>query len=410
MNAKIQGIFRLSSKQPNIISLMLLGAFASMGAIIMTPALPKISDFFGIRIGTTQLAVTSFLFGYALGQLLYGPIANAYGRKFALYVGLVLATIGSVLSIVSSPVESFPLLVVSRFLEALGASAGLAISITIINDFYFEDQARRMMTMLMLAFSVVPGVANAIGGSLVQYLGWQSCFYFLLLYGFILILPTYCLAETLMQRDLNALQRKNIVQNYGHKFKNIKLVGFAMLAGLSGASIYVFGAEGPFIGIHLLHYQPSIYGLLALTPFIGMLIGNIISLRFSYIDPIIMIKIAFLIEFISTLMMFTCFLIHDINIYTLLIPMGLFAFGHPALTATALALSTRQFPDKANVSAVANFVMVSMPVLMTFLLSMLHAHNAIVMPIVFLIALTFMVIIYICIWKFSYPSNLDHDF
>jgi DHA1 family bicyclomycin/chloramphenicol resistance-like MFS transporter len=180
MQTEAKQIYKLGSKAPHIISLMLLSAFAAMGAIIMTPALPAIADFFGRSVGATQLAVTSFLLGYALGQLIYGPIANRYGRKIGLYIGIAIATLGSLFSILSSPADSFTLLITGRFLEAIGSSAGLAISFAMINDFYFETQARKITGLLMLAFAIVPGVATAVGGILVQYIGWRACFYFLL--------------------------------------------------------------------------------------------------------------------------------------------------------------------------------------------------------------------------------------
>src|SRR5579864_8672417 len=104
-------LYRLAGRAPSLIALMLLSAFAQMGAILMMPALPKIADYFGKSIGATQLVVTSFLLGYAIGQLIYGPLANHYGRKFALYVGISIATVGTLFSILSSPLNSFSLLI-----------------------------------------------------------------------------------------------------------------------------------------------------------------------------------------------------------------------------------------------------------------------------------------------------------
>src|SRR3990167_8469617 len=130
--------YRLTGKAPHIVALMLLSAFAQMGAILMMPALPEIADYFGKSVGATQLVVTSFLLGYAIGQLVYGPLANHYGRKFSIYVGICIATLGTLFSILSSPFNSFSLLIIGRFLEAIGSSAGLSISYTMINDFYYE--------------------------------------------------------------------------------------------------------------------------------------------------------------------------------------------------------------------------------------------------------------------------------
>src|SRR3990167_3077643 len=220
MLMKTEPVYRLTTKAPHIITLMLLSAFAQIGAILMAPALPEIAEYFGKNVGTTQLVFTSFLLGYAVGQLIYGPIANRFGRKFALYIGITIATLGTLFSILSSPLNSFSVLILGRFLEAVGSSAGLAISFTMINDFYFEEQVRRITGLLMLAFSIVPGIAIAIGGVLVQYMSWHACFYFLLGYGLILLYPAYLLPETMIEKDLNALYLRNTLQNYKEKFLN----------------------------------------------------------------------------------------------------------------------------------------------------------------------------------------------
>lgn len=395
----IEAIYRFAGKQPHIISLMLLSAFAAMGAILMTPALPEIASYFNNSVGTTQLTVTSFLLGYALGQLMYGPLANRFGRKPALYIGIIIATLGSLFSILSSPIESFHLLILGRFLEALGASAGLAVCYTVINDFYFPEQARRITALLMLAFAIVPGIAIAIGGGLTQYVNWQACFYFLLFYGFLLIYPVHRLPETLVTPDHNALHYKNIFKNYWKICFNRKLMGYAILSGLSSANIYVFGVEGPFIGIHLLHMPPATYGLWALTPFIGTLLGSLLVIRLTRVDSLVVLKIAFLLELVGAVIMFLFFTFNFITLFTLLIPMGLLCMGHPILAGTAASLAMRQTEDKANGSALMNFASMSMPVLMTFLLGMLHIAQAWIMPLIFLIALCLMLGFYIILIK-----------
>lgn len=389
-------LFRLSGKRPHIISLMLLSAFASMGAILMTPALPEIAQYFGKGIGTTQLVITSFLLGYALGQLIYGPLANRFGRKFSLYIGIMIATLGSLFSILSSPLNSFDLLILGRLLEALGSSAGLAVSFTIINDFYFEKDARKITGLLMLAFAIIPGVAIATGGALVQFLNWHACFYFLLLYGLVLLYPAYYLPETLIKKDIDAIHFKNIFSNYKEKFLNKKLVGYALLIGFSGASVYVFGAEGPFIGIALLHVPPALYGLLGFTPYIGTLIGSLIVVRLSQLNPIFLLKMAFLFELTASLVMFFLFVSHIVTLYSLLIPMGLFCIGHPIFAATGASLSMQQSNDKSNASSVMNFSSMTVPIFMTFLLSTLHVAGAWIMPVIFLIGLFLMS----CVFRF----------
>ncbi|HVV67696.1 MAG TPA: multidrug effflux MFS transporter [Gammaproteobacteria bacterium] len=398
--------YRLNTKEPHILGLTLLSAFGAMGAILMTPALPNIAGYFNVSVGVSQLTVTSFLLGFALGQLIYGPIANRLGRKPAFYVGIFLATLGSLFSILSSPVESFSLLIIGRLLEAFGSSVGLVVCFTLINDFYFPKEARRVTGLMVIAFAIIPGIAVAVGGLLTQYVGWQGCFYFLLIYGLALIYPATKMPETLSQPDIHALHYRQIYKNYAAIFKNKQLLGFSACSGFSSACIYVFGAEGPFIGIHLLGISPATYGLLGLLPFLGTLIGCLISIRLAFVKAMTMLKAAFFIELIATVFMLFCFVFHFVNLFTLLAPMALLCLGHAILSSTALSLAMTYAEDKANGSAVMNFVVMCMPVLMTFLLGMLHIGAAWVLPLIFMIALGLMLVIY-CIWLQETPHSHD---
>ncbi len=400
-------IYKLNTKPPHILGLTLLSAFGAMGAILMTPALPSIAHYFNISMGLAQLTVTSFLLGCAIGQLIYGPIANRLGRKPAFYIGILIATLGSLFSILSSPVESFFLLIVGRLLEALGSSVGLVVCITLINDFYFPKEARHVTGLMIVAFAIIPGIAIAVGGILTQYIGWQGCFYFLFLYGLALIFPAVKMPETLSQPDVHALHYQKIFKNYAAIFKNTKLIGFSACSGFSSACIYVFGAEGPFIGIHLLNVLPATYGLLGLIPFLGTLIGCLINIRLGLIKPMTMLKAAFFIELTASLIMLFCFIFHIINLVTLLAPMALLCLGHAILTSTAMSLAMNHAEDKANGSAVVSFIALSMPVLMTFLLGILHVGAAWILPLIFIISLGLMFAIY-CLWLQG--ASLSNDF
>lgn len=211
---------RLQQKEPHILILIIMSSFASLGAIIFAPALPEIAHYFHISQGHSQLTITLFLLGYALGQLIYGPLANRFGRKPAFFIGIVIATIGSLISILSEPLHSFNALILGRMLEALGSSAGLVLSFTIISDHYYPEQARRIVAYLMLAFAIVPGIATFIGGFLVTHFHWISCFYFLLIYGLLLIIPATLLHETATELKEDALYFTQLFKNYHIAIQN----------------------------------------------------------------------------------------------------------------------------------------------------------------------------------------------
>lgn len=385
--------FRLDVKEPKLISLIIMSAFASMGAVLMAPALPEITQYFHVTEGQSQLTITLFLVGYALGQLVYGPLANRYGRKPAFYIGIVIATLGSIFSILSSPTHSFALLLVGRLFEAIGSSAGLIIAFTIIADFYYPEQSRRIIAYMMMAFAIVPGVAVFIGGFIAQYLNWESCFYFLLFYGLVLFYPAYILPETISHIDHGATKITRIHRAYTEVFCNWPLVRYAFIFGGSAILAYVFSADGPFIGIHDLGYSSANYGMLALLPTIGMLIGAVLSAQMTaHYSSRSLIYFGMVCEVVGAVAMLVLFVAHYITMVTLLVPMSLIYFGHAYVGGNAASSAIYFAIDKANGSAVMNFIGMSMTVIGTFALAMIPNKSPYIMPSIFLVSLLMMFI------------------
>lgn len=394
--------YRLDTKQPHLVSLLVLSAFASMGAVLMAPALPNIATYFHITQGHAQLTVTLFLLGYSLGQLIYGPLANRYGRKPAFYVGICIATVGSLFSILSSPLNSYSLLLMGRLLEALGSSAGLVISFTIVADFYYPDQMRRIISYIMLAFAIVPAIAVFLGGLIVQYLNWQSCFYFLLAYGLLLIIPAYLLPETLIRKDFEAIQVRRIHRGYMQVFTNLPVLQYSILAGLTSTLIYIFAAEGPFIGIHFLGLSASHYGSLATLPSIGMLVGSVLAVYFSQrVSANKLIMLGILSDFIAAISMLILFLTHHVSMISLLVPMSFILLGHALISSNSSSSAIFFAVDKANGSAVLNFICIALCVIGTFVLSIFHTNDAYVMPLIFLVCIVLLSILLSIVKKYK---------
>ena len=115
-------------KRPAILSLFMLVAFGSLGALPMTPAFTEIAQYFDISSHIVKLIVTFYLIGDALGQLIYVAIANHMGRKKGYFIGLPRASLGTIFSILSPLIKSFPILLIGRFIGALGMSAGFILS------------------------------------------------------------------------------------------------------------------------------------------------------------------------------------------------------------------------------------------------------------------------------------------
>lgn len=396
---------RLNQKEPHILILIIMSSFASMGAIIFAPALPEIAEYFHISQGHSQLTITLFLLGYAIGQLIYGPLANRYGRKPAFYIGIVIATLGSLISIISEPLHSFNALILGRLFESLGSSAGLVISFTIISDYYYPQQARRIFAYLMLAFAIVPGIATFIGGLLTSHFHWISCFYFLLIYGLFLIIPAALLAETAKELQINAIRIKQMFKNYRTGLKNKLLISTTFFFALSGMCVYLYTASSPFIAINYLHLSPQAYGAIGLLPFIGTALGSLISARLSSRFSVKQLMgIGFIIDLIAMIGLAVLFFLNIINLISLIVCGFILMFGNCIIVGNGASIATSTSEDKANASAILNFINVGMFAVGTFLLAITPGISIIKLPIGFLLAILIMSII----WFTFIHRDKDH--
>ena len=123
---------------------------------------------------------------YVIGQLIYAPLANVYGRLNALKWGLNINILGLVLCLYASIEPHYLLLLLGRLITGLGSAAGLTCTFMLINEWLPEDQRKTAMAYSILSFALGIGFAVLIGGVITQYLQWQGCFIFLLLQGLLM--------------------------------------------------------------------------------------------------------------------------------------------------------------------------------------------------------------------------------
>lgn len=388
------------SRKPQLWILLLLVSFASVSAVLFTPALPSIASFFNVSMAQSQLTITAFLIGYALGQLPYGPLANRLGRKITLYIGISLAILGSLLCAFSSSMQSFELLVFARFLQALGACVGLKVSFTMIADVYNQTDATRIFSYVIMAFAIMPGLAIAVGGLLVQMFHWESCFYFLSFFGAALLCLSARLPETAKSLDRAALKLSSVIEGYRLKFKNQRLVTSAIVMGCGTAIVYIFAAKAPFIGITLMGMQPKAFGIYNLIPVLGMLLGAYFAAklagRLSVLNILLMGMIACLF---MTLSMLIPFFLGILNPNTLFFPMLLVYVSESLIFANISSLGLSHAKNKSNGSAVLNFINLGIAVIAVLLLEFIYPDSALVMPVSFVVIFGIMILFWIRLKK-----------
>ena len=364
-----------TTKSLSFFTLLLLISFASVNAVLFTPALPTIAAFFHVSNDAAQQTITWFLTGYALGQLFYGPIANRFGRKPALYTGISLQIVSSLICVAAGATHAYFLLTAGRFLLALGSGVGLKMTFTLVNESYEPAMASKKISYLMLAFAITPGLATALGGILTQHIGWTSCFYASAIYGFILLLLCFRLPETAKTLDHRALELKHLLHAYGAQFRNSKLIVGGLLMGCCSAFIYVFAAVAPFIAMNLLGMQSNEYGGANILPSIGLIVGSLCSARLAgswSLRSIIKTGIIITGVGIIGMMILTCLI--KSALFALFLPMIVIYFGLALIIANASTLAMSHTSDKAHGSAVMNFVNMGLTMMIVLCQGMIALH------------------------------------
>ena len=177
--------------------LVAMTACGTLGMHIIIPALPATARALGMSIGVSQLTITLYLIGLAIGQLLYGPVSDRVGRRPVLLAGLSLFT-GA--SIVSSLAPNAGILIGARILQSLGGCAGLVLGRAAVRDGASAEKAAGQLALLTLVMAMVPAIAPAIGGYLTAYIHWRASYVLLALFG-VATLTTcvFMMPETLLE-------------------------------------------------------------------------------------------------------------------------------------------------------------------------------------------------------------------
>jgi len=233
-----------------VILLGALTAFAPLSVDIYLPSLPTIAHSFGVSNGAAQGTLASFLAGLALGQLAYGPASDRWGRKGPIIMGTTIYVVASVACAFSKSIE---MLIIARFLQAVGGSAGTVIARAIVRDRFGHRDSARVLSMLMMVSGVAPVIAPLIGSALVTVVGWRANFWLMAVVGsMVLAGSVFRLRESRSEESrLHALS-EHPARTYLALLTHPRLLGFVLAGALNGAALfaYVSAAPGLLIGFY----------------------------------------------------------------------------------------------------------------------------------------------------------------
>lgn len=260
---------------PPVWLLVLITTSSTLAMHMFVPALPYASHELNASIASMQMTISLYIVGLAVGQLFYGPLSDAYGRRPMLMVGLGLYTVAGLVAMCAGGVHQ---LIAARLLQALGGCAGLALGRAIVRDTARSDQAVRQLALMNLMMMIGPGLAPLVGGAVSSVFGWRAIFAVLsLLGGLTLWLTWRLLPET--GTPTGTMSPKVLLSDYRRLLKSPVFVGFTLGGGCSTTSVYSFIAAAPFILTMQLHRSLHEVGVYLALLIVGMSAGNALTGR-----------------------------------------------------------------------------------------------------------------------------------
>ena len=241
---------------------LILGLLSAIGPFAIDmylPALPAIGANLGASVGAVQWSLTAFFLSLGAGQLLYGPVSDMLGRKVPLYFGLGIFTVASIGCALASNIET---LVALRFLQGFGAAAGMAIPRAVVRDLHTGNEAARLMSLLMLVFSVSPILAPLVGSGVIAVTGWRGVFWMVTLAALAGLVLVYTkLDETRPPEQRVDSSLGSALRSYGLLLRDFHYLGLVMIGSCSMAGFFVYLASSPFIFIDHYGLTPTMYSL-----------------------------------------------------------------------------------------------------------------------------------------------------
>lgn len=265
----------VSHNRSNLWILLLLGALCVVTPFAVDmylPAFSKIAAEFHRTTPEISLSLSTYFIGFALGQIIYGPLLDRFGRKRPLYVGLTIYIACSIGCAVAPDLGSF---VALRFLEALGGCVAQVGAIAMVRDFFPVKESAKVFSLLFLMIGVSPLLAPTIGSLIMTGLGWRWIFVILAGIALLILALTFFLLPEGHEPDHSVLLRpKPILTGFWNIFRNPQFLTYTLAGAFSFAGLFTYVAGSPIIFMDGFHMNTRAFGVVFAVLVMGFIGGN----------------------------------------------------------------------------------------------------------------------------------------
>lgn len=367
-----------SHRRHNSLIIALLGMLSVVTPFAVDmylPAFTQIAAEFKTNASVVSLSLSTYFVGFALGQILYGPLLDRFGRKRPLYCGLIvyiLACAGC------AQAHSMPLFVMLRFLQAIGGCVAQVAALAMVRDFFPAKESAKIISLLVLIIGISPLLAPSIGSAILSGLGWRWIF---VLLGsnalLILTLIFFLLPEGHTPDPSISLRPRPILEGFWNIFKEPQFLVYTLAGAFSFSGLFAYVAGSPIIFMDGFHMSTKAFGMTFATLTMGFIGGsqlNVFLLRSFRSQQIFLY--ALLVQVLDGLVFFAGMRSHMFGLPATMILFFIFlsciGLTYPNAAALALGPFTR---DAGSASALLGFMQTGLGALLSMGIGVLGASS-----------------------------------
>ncbi len=335
-----------------IVILGLLTAFGPFSIDMYLPALPEISRDFDTTTSNTQLTLTLFMVGLAVGQVFVGPLSDFIGRKRPLMVALIVYTVASILCVFAPNIY---VMMALRFVQGFTGGAGAVISRAISSDLYKGKALTKFLAILMLVNGVAPILAPVLGGIILSFSTWKVVFILLTIFGFIMFsLSSVKLTESLPVEERSSGRFSEVLTDFKNLLKSPKFLMPLFIQGCTYALLFSYISASSFITQSVYHISPLAFSCMFAFNGLGLILsGQIINKLVDYYDEHVLMRLFGMIQIIGVIIV-SITLMNGLSIWILMI--GFFILVSPVSAIGTTGFSIAMANNKGGAGSAASLL------------------------------------------------------
>ncbi|MEH1822046.1 MAG: multidrug effflux MFS transporter [Nostoc sp.] len=341
--------------RPNTLSFtVFLGALSALPPLSIDmglPAFPTISEALRASSGSVGLTLSLFMLGFALAQLVFGPLSDRFGRKPVLLFGCGLFTLAGAACAVAPSIGS---LIAWRLVQGAGAGAGMVMTLAIVRDLFEGATARAQLSYVNLVMSVAPMIAPTIGGRVLMVAGWRAIYGTLAIAGLLLVLSIAVgLSESIGHRDVNAIQPVRLIKNYGRILTNPICLGYALVNAFNFGCMFAYVAGSPLVMLNVFGVSTATYGWLFASTAFGIMAGSFLNGRLSIqgVLPSRLLTVGLVTATVSAIALVIVSVSGAAQVITLMPLLVINTFCRGIISPNAMHGAIQPVPESAGVAA-----------------------------------------------------------